>query len=278
MNHQEVYVELEKVLKLKGYSPNTIESYVNHIRRFIEYYEMELKLVTSEEVNEYIIYLLEEKKRSASYVNTSISAIKFMVNNVLSRSDISINMFRVKKEKKFPDILSQEEVTRILNVVENHKHKVLLSLVYSAGLRVSELVRLKIEDIDSIRMLIHVRDAKGKKDRYTLLSEKALIVLRDYYRRYTPKEWLFEGLDKHQHLTERSAQRVFEKACDKVGIKKNVSIHSLRHSFATHLLESGTDIRYIQKLLGHSSTETTMTYTHVSKKYISNIQSPLDRL
>ncbi|AFS79476.1 putative phage integrase family protein [Gottschalkia acidurici 9a] len=132
-------------------------------------------------------------------------------------------MFRVKKEKKLPDILSQEEVTRILNVVENHKHKVLLSLVYSAGLRVSELVRLKIEDIDSIRMLIHVRDAKGKKDRYTLLSEKALIVLRDYYRRYTPKEWLFKGGDKKHHLTERSAQRVFEKDYYKVAIKKNVS-------------------------------------------------------
>ncbi|MBM7613849.1 site-specific tyrosine recombinase/integron integrase [Alkaliphilus hydrothermalis] len=278
MNNQSIYLQVERVLKLKGYSSNTIEAYVSHIKQFISYFGKEVRLITNEDVNEYLLYMLEERQCSSSYVNTAVSSIKFLFNQVLRRFDMAVGIPRPKKEKKLPEVLNEEEVTKILNVVENHKHKAILCLVYSAGLRVSEVVRLKAEDIDSVRMLIHVKGAKGKKDRYTLLSEKALIVLRNYYRRYTPKEWLFEGEFKSNHLTERSVQRVFKTACIKAGIKKDVSIHSLRHSFATHLLEGGIDIRYIQSLLGHSSSKTTEIYTHVSNKYLSNIQSPLDKL
>ena len=276
MYNQLVCLELEKVLKLKGYSHNTINSYINHVRRFLLYCGKDLECISNEDVNAYILYLLEKKKLSASYVNIFISAIKITVNITLKGSDLNIKMFRVKKEKKLPDVLSKQEVVSILDSLDNLKHKAILYLVYSSGLRVSEVVKLSIEDIDSKRMLLHVRSAKGNKDRYTLLSEKTLVVLRDYYRAHRPKVWLFEGFDKNQNLNERSAQRVFKDACIRSMIKKNVSIHSLRHSFATHLLESGTDIRYIQALLGHESLDTTMIYTHVSNNYIKNIQSPLD--
>lgn len=162
--------------------------------------------------------------------------------------------------------------------IKNPKHKALLLIVYSSGLRVGEVVRLKIADIDSKRMLIHVRDAKGRKDRFTMLSKQALTYLRSYFKVFRPEVWLFSGDKEESHLSERTAQRIFENACKKYGIMKKVSIHSLRHSFATHLLEEGTDLRYIQELLGHRSSKTTEIYTHVSKRDITKIISPLDRL
>jgi integrase/recombinase XerD len=182
------------------------------------------------------------------------------------------------KEKKRPEVLSYQEVAKILKVITNLKHRAILFLVYSAGLRVGEVVNLKISDIDSDRMLIHVKQGKGKKDRYTVLSQIALDELRIYVKRYRPDDWLFQGGDGKGHLTERSVQKVFDKARTAAGIKKDVSVHTLRHSFATHLLEGGTDLRYIQELLGHSSSKTTEIYTHVTEKSISKIQSPLDRL
>jgi integrase/recombinase XerD len=151
-------------------------------------------------------------------------------------------------------------------------------LTYSAGLRVGEVVRLKLEDIDEERKLIHIRQAKGRKDRYTVLSQVAWDFLNIYLKKYQPEVWLFTGAESGTHLTERSVQHIFENACEKAGIKKDVSVHSLRHSFATHLLEGGTDLRYIQELLGHASSKTTEIYTHVSKRDIGSIQSPLDRL
>ena len=167
---------------------------------------------------------------------------------------------------------------KIFSCIDNIKHKALMVMMYSSGLRVGEVVRLKIEDIDSKRMLIHVRQSKGYKDRYTLLSKQALVILRDYFKRYKPEVWLFPGGKSNDHLTERSAQKVFDNARLKSGIIKKVSLHTLRHSFATHLLEAGTDLRYIQELLGHSSSKTTEIYTHVSKKDIGRILSPLDRI
>jgi integrase/recombinase XerD len=151
-------------------------------------------------------------------------------------------------------------------------------MTYSAGLRVSEVVRLRVEDIDPERKLVHVRQAKGRKDRFTLLSSAALEMLRNYARKYRPEGWLFTGDDEEKHISEHTAQRVFENACKSAGIKKHVSIHSLRHSFATHLLENGTDLRYIQELLVHSSSKTTEIYTHVSTRDVSRIESPLDRI
>jgi site-specific recombinase XerD len=185
---------------------------------------------------------------------------------------------RPKKERKLPSVLGYDEVVRILNSVTNEKHKTILFMVYSAGLRVGEVVRLKVGDIDSSRMLIRVRQGKGMKDRYTMLSEIALTQLRKYYQLYKPETWLFTGFKNEGHLTERTVQRVFEEARDKAGVSKDATVHTLRHSFATHLLESGTDLRYIQELLGHSSSKTTEIYTHVTEKSIVKIQSPLDKL
>ena len=195
---------------------------------------------------------------------------------------------RPKRARKLPDILSPEEVMSIFDCVDNLKHQSILMLIYSAGLRIGEAVRIKATDIDSKRKLIHIRNAKGKKDRYTLLSEFVLEKLRLYYKEYKPKEFLFEasppnrffgrrGGNGRVHLAERSVQNVFQRAVEKAGIKKKVTVHTLRHSFATHLLEGGTDLRYIQELLGHSSSKTTEIYTHVSKKSIEKIISPLDK-
>jgi site-specific recombinase XerD len=185
---------------------------------------------------------------------------------------------RPRKDKKLPIVLSKEEVAKILSSVDNIKHRAMLMLAYSAGLRVGEIVRLKIEDIDSERMLIHIKGSKGRKDRYTLLSEMALQTLRGYWRQYKPDKWLFEGARAGRYISTRTVDKILEHACERADIKKDVSVHTLRHSFATHLLEGGTDLRYIQELLGHQSSKTTEIYTHVSTKSIGKIKSPLDTL
>lgn len=215
---------------------------------------------------------------SHAYIDQTISALKFLYGEVLHKPEVVKVVPRPKKERKLPEVLDQTEVMRILKSVENLKHRTILVLTYSAGLRVGEVVRLKSEDIDKGRKLIHIRQAKGRKDRYTVLSQVAWGFLGAYLRKYRPDRWLFPGADPDRHLTERSVQHIFEKACDKAGIKKNVSVHTLRHSFATHLLERGTDLRYIQELLGHASSKTTEIYTHVSKRNIGAIESPLDRM
>ncbi|WRQ72941.1 MAG: tyrosine-type recombinase/integrase [Methanosarcinales archaeon Met12] len=175
-----------------------------------------------------------------------------------------------------PVVLSQEEVSQILSSVNNIKHKVILMLIYSAGLRVSEVVKLKPADIDIQRKLIHVKGAKGRKDRYTILSDVAIETLGLYLKMYQPEKWVFPGQKEGLHITTRTVQRIFEDAIKKADIDKEVSVHSLRHSFATHLLESGVDLRYIQELLGHKNSKTTEIYTHVSNKDLSKIKSPLD--
>lgn len=175
-------------------------------------------------------------------------------------------------------VLSKEEVANILSAVDNVKHRAILMTVYSAGLRVGEVVRLKLEDIDTDRMLIHVKGAKGRKDRYTLLSATTLEVISRYRRKYAPEKWLFEGVRDGRYLSTRTVEKILEHACEKAGIRKDISVHTLRHSFATHLLEGGTDLRYIQELLGHSHSKTTEIYTHVSTKSLGKIQSPLDTL
>lgn len=277
MKYDSIQLEMEKSLKLRGYSRKTIKVYLNHVgvlKRYCK--DRNIKKIGEREINDYILYMIEDVKFSASYVNQAVSAIKFLYLNVIKKPVTIINLSRPKKEKKLPDILSYEEIKRIFEAVDNLKHKTILVMVYSSGLRVSEVVSLEIKDIDSIRMLVHVKQGKGKKDRYTILSNVALDLLRRYFRMYRPKRWLFEGAEHNRHLTERSAQRIFKKACERTNINKKVSIHNLRHSFATHLLEAGVDLRYIQELLGHQNTKTTEIYTHVTKKSIEKIQSPLD--
>ena len=184
---------------------------------------------------------------------------------------------RPQKEKFLPEVLSEEEVIKIIKSISNTKHKALIMTIYSGGLRISELINLKVKDIDSDRMQIRISQSKGKKDRYTLLSKKTLITLRQYFKEYKPKEWLFEGESGGQYST-TSVEKILKRALIATGIKKRITVHSLRHSFATHLLESGTDLRYIQNLLGHSSSKTTEIYTHITTKGLDRIVNPLDKL
>ena len=184
---------------------------------------------------------------------------------------------RPRREKMLPVVLSEEEVRTIIDKAKNIKHKCILMLIYSGGLRLSEVTNLKIGDVDSKRMQIMIKNAKGKKDRYTILSKKALECLREYYKLFKPKIWLFEGAGGGQY-SERSVQLIFKGLLNQTDIAKYATVHTLRHSFATHLLENGTDLRYIQELLGHSSPKTTQVYTHVSTKAIKDIISPLDRI
>lgn len=273
---EDIIILVEQKLILKGYSPKTQKAYINHINRFFKYIHTNHLKVDEKGVRQYILTLFE-RQNSHSYINQAINAIKFLIKDVMKKTDIFLHIPRPKKEHKLPEVLSPQEVIKTLDVLDNLKHKALLYVTYSAGLRVSEVVRLKVQDIDGDRKLILIRQGKGKKDRYSLLSNTALDVLRQYFKEYRPKIWLFPGTTEDKHITERSVQRIFVKAREKAGIKKEVSIHSLRHSFATHLLEGGTDLRYIQELLGHKSSKTTEIYTHVSSKNLSLIQNPLDR-
>jgi integrase/recombinase XerD len=274
----EVPPEFLKLLTLKQYSPRTVHTYRIMFRQFQRYYAgRDPVTITDTEIREYLLYLIEKKKVSQSYENQAINAIKFFYEKVLGQERNRYYIQRPRAEKRLPDVLSEEEVVLIIRQIENLKHRALISAIYSAGLRLGEVVRLKIDDIDSKRMMIHIRYAKGKKDRYSLLSVRLLDDLREYFRRYRPKEYLFEG-PSHGPYSARSVQEIFRRALEKSGIRKKASVHTLRHSFATHLLERGTDLRYIQELLGHSSTRTTEIYTHITKRGTGKIISPFDHL
>ena len=201
---------MKSELKLKGFSFKTIKAYLGHIKRLIRFHNKDISEFVEIDIRNYILYLIDEQKSSSSYVNQAVSSIKFLFYNVLKRKDVVFDLPRPKKENRLPDVLSQEEVYMILNSVKNSKHKAILFIVYSSGLRVGEVVRLKLPDIDSQRRLIHIRQGKGKKDRYTMLSDSALKVLREYFQKYRPQQWLFPGGVENRHLTERSVQRVFE--------------------------------------------------------------------
>ena len=266
----------KRYLLSKRYSPNTINTYSEALKSFLTFCNTKaVKDITNEDVilynNDYIL----KHNLSSSYQNQIVNAIKLYFK-IVKETAIEIDkIHRPKREKTLPNVLSKEEVLKIIDATENLKHKTLLALIYSAGLRISEALNLKPKDIDSVRMLIHVKNAKGKKDRYTLLSEKVLLLLREYYLIYKPKEFLFEGQFGGLYSS-RSAQIILKQSAEKTGIKKTITLHTLRHSFATHLLESGTDLRYIQDLLGHSSPKTTMIYTHVSNNSLKKIKNPFD--
>lgn len=277
-DREKIINEMNKQLSLKGFTTKTKKSYIGHIRRFLEHIDKKENDLNKNDIETYMYYLLNNCDCSHSYVNQSISSLKFLYKYVLKKGNVIYELPRPKKEKKLPNVLSEEEVIDILNKVENYKHKAIFYLIYSAGLRVGEVVRLKTEDIDSNRMLIHVKQGKGRKDRYTILSQISLEMLRKYASIEKPKNWLFPGGKEGTFLTERSVQKVFKKACEKANINKEASVHTLRHSFATHLLEGGTDLRYIQELLGHKSSKITEIYTHVSKTNLNKIESSLDKL
>ena len=281
-NNQEkssLIIEFEKKMQSRRYSENTLKVYSDAIQVFFKHFnnvkEADISIQHIEQFNHEYIF---KNGHSISYQNQVINAVKLfyklMGNTSLNIEGIS----RPRREHKLPSVLSKQEVKMILESLTNIKHKCMLSLIYSCGLRRGELLRLKIGDIDSKRNIINVRQSKGKKDRIVPLSLKLLEMLREYYRGYKPELWLFEGQEKGMQYDERSLQLVLKKAVRKAGIKKEVSLHWLRHSYATHLLEAGTDLRYIQELLGHSSSRTTEIYTLVSTRMIQNIVSPFDQL
>jgi integrase/recombinase XerD len=270
--------EFVKTLVLKNYSKNTIRTYRSMLGEYLNYYrKLDPMKITDEQIREYLLYLIEHRDISISYQNQSINAIKFYYEQVLGRPVKTYYIQRPKRGRVLPSVLSEEEVCMILSSVDNLKHKCVLFLTYSAGLRLGEVINMKLTDIDSKRNYVIVRQGKGRKDRYSLLSAKVLDLLRRYFIEYRPKEWLFEGQFGEQY-SETSCQNILKSAVKKAGIKRKVKFHTLRHSFATHLLEHGTDIRYIQSLLGHQSSRTTEIYTHITQKGLGKITSPLDNL
>jgi integrase/recombinase XerD len=278
----EIYVseqinEFIDYLKYKHYSPVTINTYSNLLRLFLLRVKKEADTVTLSDIEWYNKKYIIEKNFSISYQNQLINAIKlFFVRN----RGVSFNIEQLERPRGseyLPTILSKEEIKLIFNGIDNLKHKTILSLIYSSGLRIGETLRLKVGDIDSKRNVIIIRQSKGYKDRIVGLSPKILELLRSYYKAYRPKEYLFEGQGGGMY-TSTSVRRFFKRAVQKAGIKKPVRVHNLRHSYATHLLESGTDIRYIQNILGHKDPKTTMIYTHVSNRDIKKIVSPFDLL
>lgn len=271
------FEDLRRELVSRKYSYKTIKAYIYFNKDFLNFSGKRLPDINDDDIKNYLLHLAENKQSATSTLNQAINALKFYYGEVLKRKFV-YEIKRPRKDKKLPVILSQEEITKILSSVDNIKHKAILMLIYSAGLRVGEVVKLKPEDIDSKRMLIHIKGSKGRKDRYTILSETALEILREYWREYKPRKWLFEGARPGRYLSIRTVEKILEHACEKANIRKDVSVHTLRHSFATHLLEGGTDLRYIQELLGHKDSKTTEIYTHVSIKSIGKIKSPLDTL
>lgn len=271
-------IRFDEELLLLNYSINTRKNYRSDFLRFLKFYEgFNPSEITGEQIRQYMLHGIKEEEISASASNGRINAIKFYYEKVLKQERRVYDLPRPKKPTKLPNILSEDEVYRLLGALDNIKHRAILYLAYSAGFRLSEVVNLKLTDIDSERMLIHIRNAKGYKDRYVHLSTVLLGNLRLYFVKYKPKVYLFEG-QGGQTYSVRSIQEVFKNAKQLAKIKKPVSFHSLRHSFATHHMEAGTDIRYIQSMLGHASIKTTEIYTHVSRKSLGTIESPLDKL
>lgn len=262
-------------LQIRRYANNTVKTYVSCFERFINHYpDKSIDDLDELDVRNYLLYLVKSNW-SNSYINQSINSIKFYYEVVLGLPNRFYSIERPRPEKKLPVVLSQDEIKRMLQLTTNIKHKCILSLLYSAGLRRGELLNLKPTDIDSARMMVKVNDAKGNKDRYTLLGKSTLTSLRKYYLEYRPKDYLFES-PKGKKYSPTSISRIIETAVEKAGIKKTVTAHTLRHSFATHLLENGTDLRYIQLLLGHNSTKTTEIYTHVASNHFVSIKNPID--
>jgi integrase/recombinase XerD len=272
---------IREALTLRGYSPRTRKVYLGHLRRFVQWCgERDPHAPQDPEAQSqaYLLDLVERRRVSRSYQNQVVSALRFMCESVLGQPMLALRIPRPRKEHRLPEVLSPDEVARMLERARNPKHRALLMLLYSAGLRVGEVVRLRPSDLDVERGLVRVRMGKGRKDRYTLLAKRALEAVRIYLAAYPSESWLFPGSTPARHLTTRSVQRVAKRAAQAAGITRDVTTHTLRHSFATHLLEGGTNLRVIQELLGHQSARTTQIYTHVSKSTLESVRSPLDNL
>lgn len=269
---------MEQKLEIARYSPNSIKTYLNATKQFFLHFpDKHPNDIRTADIESYQHHLATERKASNSYLNQVVNAVRYYYKEVLGDARRVTFIERPRGERKLPKVLSEEEVTAILRAVDNLKHQCILMLIYSAGLRLGELIALRRTDIVPDRQQVLIRGGKGKKDRVTLLSAKVLAKLDRYMEEYRPKDFLFEGQNGGAY-SDTSVQAIFKAAKRKAGITAPASVHTLRHSFATHLLEKGTDLRYIQTLLGHSSSKTTELYTHVSTKAIGKIRSPLEDL
>ncbi len=276
--NQEPYMKMSEILSLKAYSDNTKRTYLSEFSHLlIILKDQSINELTSKRLKDYFLYCVKELKMKERKMNGKINAVKFYFEQVLNRPKMFFEIPRPKKPLTLPKMLSKKEIKKIFEQVKNIKHLLALQLCYGMGLRVSELKNLKLEDISRDRMQVLIQGAKGKKDRYVLLPESTLPLLIAYYKEYLPKVWLFEGPYGNAY-SKSSFQKIFKKAMKMAGIKKTIGIHGLRHSYATHLLESGADIRFIQELLGHNSIKTTQVYTHVANRSKLKVKSPLDTL
>jgi site-specific recombinase XerD len=269
--------KLDIELHSRKYSVHTRHAYVHYNKILCKWLQKFPEEVTPEDIKNYLSYSEKVLQFSSSSLNLALSAFKFFYHNILKKNIVR-EQSRPHQDKRLPVVLSKAEVKAVLNAEENEKHRLLLMIVYSSGLRVSEVVRLKRQDVDLSRKLIVINSGKGRKDRYTILADTAITAIRNYYLHNNLSAWLFPGADPDNHLSVRSAQYICENSLKKAQIFKNASIHSLRHTFATHLLEGGTDIRYIQELLGHSSLRTTERYTHIARRSTLKITSPIDTI
>lgn len=270
--------KMQQEMQLRNYSNRTIVTYLSCISQLTKHLNIAPANLSSEQVKSYLLYLINERKLSKTTINQTISALKFLNEVVLKRDWIQMDLPRPKLPKDLPVVLSKEEIKRLLDVTINLKHRAAFTLAYSSGLRLGEVCHMRPQDIDSSRRQIRVFNGKGQKTRYTILSPSALSLLRECWNRYRPKTYLFEGYEKGIPITNNALRRAFNKNVSKAGIKKNACFHSLRHSFATHLLEQGVNLRIIQQLLGHRSIKTTTVYTHLVNFSPDQITSPFENL
>jgi site-specific recombinase XerD len=265
-------------LQLRGITPRTQTAYLREIAKLENYFNKSPEELGEEEVKEYLVHMLEDRGLSSGTYKYYAAGIKFLYRTTLNRGEVVEKIKYPKAKIKLPVVLDLSEVRTMLSVMENLKHRAVLTITYSAGLRVSETAHLKVTDIDSKRMMVRVRQGKGGKDRYTILSKTSLECLREYWRAYRPKDWLFEGQKEGSHICYTSIRNIFVEAKERAGITKPVGPHSLRHAFATHLIEAGTSLHHVQLLLGHKSPKTTTVYLHVSKMNLAQVCSPLDSI
>ncbi len=280
LNEEQLQLQrmMEQKLNLRGYSKNTCKTYLQQFKEFQRfYYDSKIIELTEIEIRNYILYLVEHRKVSKSLQNQAINAIKFFYEKMMMQDRKVYYLERPMREKKLPEVLSQQELMSIFEALTNIKHRAMLMLIYAAGLRRSELLALRVGDVDLDRNVVFIRGGKGRKDRQSIMAQSLAPLVREYLEKYTPKFWLFEG-QTGERYSESSLQHVLKQATAKAGIKKHVRLHMLRHSFATHLLEAGTSTRYIQVLLGHESPVTTEIYAQVTRFGLDKIQSPLDHI
>jgi integrase/recombinase XerD len=269
--------QMREDLLLKAYSPHTLKAYLSSVRHFVKYYMRSPQDMGEKEVRDFLLHLVRDRKASPATQDMYVNALKFLYTVTLKRPEVVKDISHPKRPQTLPVILSPEEVLRIFEAIRSVKYKAIIATAYAAGLRVSEVCGLCIADIDSQRMRIHVRSGKGKKDRYVMLGESLLVLLRQYYQAARPKgEYLFPGQKPQRHITTTAVNKVLRQVIAETGLAKRVTMHTLRHCFATHLLEAGTDIRILQVLLGHSSIRTTLRYTHITDRLIQKLVSPLD--